>query len=248
MAKILAAIEHWVWLIICPIISYFIGSIPFSFIVAKWRTGDDIREFGNKNVGGLNVMIKTGFNWGILAGGLDFLKGLVCIIAAVAIPFNDTPIGGTGKFWEISIHNLIFIFVAMAVVLGHNYPIYLRFQGGRGMAAIVSFLIIANPLLLLVFIFSLVIFVLITKHVRPSTFLALFIGVPVAFFLNLFPPWIILVGMDSTFVLGLFTIGIAVAIFPKYLRSFIDMFKGKEYRISKTGGVVLPEEKQTENK
>lgn len=247
MVKILAAIDHWVWIIVCPIISYFIGSIPFFYIIAKWRTGDDIREFGNKNVGGLNVMIKTGFNWGILAGGLDFLKGLVCIITALVIPFNDTPIGGTDKFWEISIHNLIFIFVAMAVILGHNYPVYLRFQGGRGMAAIVSFLIIANPLLLLVFIFSLVIFVLITKHVRPSTFLALFIGVPVAFFLNLFPPWIILVGMDSTFVLGLFTIGIAVAIFPKYLRSFVDMFKGKEYKVSKTGGIVLPDEKQAEN-
>ncbi|MCG3253599.1 MAG: glycerol-3-phosphate acyltransferase [Candidatus Heimdallarchaeota archaeon] len=246
MVKILAAIDHWVWVIVCPIISYFIGSIPFSYIIAKWRTGDDIRELGNKNVGGLNVMINTGFNWGILAGGLDFLKGLVCVIAALVIPFNDTPIGGTGEYWEISIHNLIFIFVTMAVVLGHNYPIYLRFQGGRGMAAIVSFLVIVNPLLLLVFIFSLVIFVLITKHVRASTFLALFIGVPVAFFLNLFPPWIILVGMDSTFVLGLFTIGIAVAIFPKFLTSFLDIFKGKEYRVGKTG-VVLPDEKQAEN-
>lgn len=247
MVKVLAAIDHWVWIIVFPVISYFIGSIPFSYIVAKWRTGDDIREFGNKNVGGLNVMIKTGFNWGILAGGLDFLKGLVCIITAVAIPFNDTPIGGTGKFWEISIHNLIFIFVAMAVVLGHNYPIYLRFQGGRGTAAIVSFLIIANPLLLLVFIFSMVIFIAITRYVRPSHFLALFVGIPVAFFLNIFPPWIILVGMDSSFVLGLFTIAIALAILPKYFQSFIDMFKGKEYRVGKTGGVVLPDEKQAEN-
>lgn len=247
MVKVLAVIDHWVWIIVFPVISYFIGSIPFSYIVAKWRTGDDIREFGTKNVGGLNVMIKTGFNWGILAGGLDFLKGLFCVITVLLIPFNDTPLGGAGKFWEISIHNLIYILVAMAVLLGHNYPIYLRFQGGRGIAAVVSFLIIANPLLLLVFIFSMVIFVVITRYVRPSQFLALFIGIPVAFFLNFFPPWIILVGMDSTFVLGLFTIAIALAILPKYFRSFVDMFKGKEYQVGKTGGVVLPDEKQAEN-
>ena len=68
----LAVIDHWVWAIVCPVLAYFIGSIPFSFIVNKWRTGEDLREIGNRNVGGLNVMIKTGFNWGILAGGLDF--------------------------------------------------------------------------------------------------------------------------------------------------------------------------------
>jgi glycerol-3-phosphate acyltransferase PlsY len=240
----MTVIDHWVWAIICPLLAYFVGSIPFSYIVAKWRSGVDLREIGNKNVGGLNVMIKSGFNWGILAGGMDFLKGLVCIILALVIPFNDTPLGGgAGKYWEISIHELIFIFVAVTVILGHNYPIFLRFQGGRGVASIVSFLVIANPLLLTVFIFSLALFAVITKHIRPSIFLALFIGVPVAFFLNLFPPWIILQGMDSTFVLGLFTMGIALAIFPKSLRSFFDMFKGLEYKVGKTG-VILPEDKK----
>ncbi len=240
----MTVIEHWVWIIICPLISYFIGSIPFSYLIAKWRTGEDLRETGNRNVGGLNVMIKSGFNWGILAGFLDFSKGLICIMAALFIPFNNDPLGGgAGKYWEISIHNLIYIFVAMAVIFGHNYPIFLSFQGGRGVAVTVSFMIIANPLLLLVFVFFMTVFTIITKFVRPSTFLAVIFGIPIAFFLNFFPPWIILIGMNSTFVLGLFTIGIAVAFLPKYFRSFFDMFKGKEYRVGKTGGIVLPDEK-----
>ncbi|MBN1328357.1 MAG: glycerol-3-phosphate acyltransferase [Candidatus Heimdallarchaeota archaeon] len=236
-------IEHWIWIIISPIIAYFIGSIPFSYIVAKWRTGEDLREIGNKNVGGLNVMIKSGFNWGLLAGGLDFFKGLLCIILALTLPFNNTPLAGMDTYWEITPHDLIYIFVAMAVILGHNYPIYLKFKGGRGIAALVSFLTIANPIILLIFIISTAIFLLLFRYVRPAQFLAIFIGVPIAFFFNFFPPWIILSSMDSRFILGLFILGISIAIFPKYLMSFIDMFKGKEYRIGKTGGVILIEDK-----
>ncbi|MGC9779412.1 MAG: glycerol-3-phosphate acyltransferase [Candidatus Heimdallarchaeota archaeon] len=236
-------IEHWVWVIVCPVIAYFIGAIPFSYIVAKRLTGDDLREIGNKNVGGLNVMIRSGFNWGIFAGWLDYSKGFVCIIAALAIPFNDEAIAGVGKYHEISIHDLIYILVAMAILLGHNYSIYIGFKGGRGMAAIVSFLVIANPILLLVFVVSIAIFMVLIKYVRPALFFAIFVGAPIAFFLNFFPPWIVIVGMDSTFTMGLFVLGIAIVILPKLLQSFIDMFKGKEYRVGKTG-IVLAEENE----
>lgn len=239
-------LEHWVWAIICPIIAYFIGAIPFSYIITKWQTGDDLRNFGNKNVGGLNVMIRTGFNWGILAGFLDFAKGLVCVIVVLAIPFNDSALVGADKFWEISIHNLIYILVAAFVLLGHNYPIYLKFKGGRGIAAATGLLVIANPIILLIFVISMMIIGAITRYVRPSQFLALFVIIPISFFFPIFPPWIVLVGMDSSFILGLLVIGISIAIFPKYLQSFIDMFKGKEWRVGKTGGIILAEEKSSE--
>ncbi|NHJ04786.1 MAG: hypothetical protein EAX90_08180 [Candidatus Heimdallarchaeota archaeon] len=229
----------WIWAIFCPIIAYFIGSIPFSYIINKWRTGVDLRESGNKNVGGLNVMLQSGFNWGILAGGLDFYKGLMCILAALIIPFNNDPLFEAGKYGFISWHMLIYIFVAMAVILGHNYPIFLNFQGGRGIAAIVGFLMVTNPILLMIFIFSMMIFGLITKSVRPAQFIALFVGIPIAFFLPLFPPWFYLTQLDGGLFLGFFTIGISLVIFPKYLRSFIDLFRGKEYRVGRTGGVIL---------
>ncbi|NHJ84909.1 MAG: glycerol-3-phosphate acyltransferase [Asgard group archaeon] len=241
------ALNEILWLIFSPIVAYLIGSIPFSYIITKWRTGEDLRKTGNKNVGGLNAMIKTGFNWGFLAGYLDYMKGLICIVfvlimPVIKIPFDYTSIAGVGKFWEITWHDLIFIFVAIGVILGHNYPIYINFQGGRGIAVTVSFLVVANPLLLIVFIFSMVLFTAITRYVRPSQFLAMFIGVPVAFFISIFPPWILIAGLNSSFVLGLFTLGICLAIFPKYFKSFIDMFKGKEYQVGKTGGVILPDE------
>ncbi len=235
----MAAIDHWIWIIICPIIAYFIGSIPFSYIIAKWRTGEDLRKTGLGNVGGLNVMVKSGFNWGLLAGGLDFYKGLATIIAVLAIPFDNTPLACAGKYWEITKHNLIYIFVAMAVILGHNYPIFLKFQGGRGIAVTVSFLVLTNPLLLLIFIFSMVVFLALTRYVRPSQFLAIFIGTPIAFFLRFSPPWMVLTHMSNPFITGLFVIGISLAIFPKYLMAFIGMFKGTEYQIGKKGGIII---------
>ncbi|NHJ31892.1 MAG: glycerol-3-phosphate acyltransferase [Asgard group archaeon] len=241
-------LEHWVWAIVCPVLAYFIGAIPFSYIIAKWQTGDDLRETGSKNVGGLNVMIRAGFNWGILAGFLDFAKGLVCVFVVLIIPFDNTPLAGAGKYWEISLHDLIYILVATAVLLGHNYSVFLKFRGGRGIAAATSFLVIANPIILLVYTFSLIILGAITRYVRPSQFLALFVIIPVSFFISISPPWIVLLGMDSAFILGLFVVCISLAIFPKYLQAFINVFKGKEWRLGKTGGVIFADDDSSKEK
>lgn len=232
----------WIWAIVCPIIAYFIGSIPFSFLITKWRTGVDLRASGNKNVGGLNAMLQVGFGWGFLAGFLDYSKGLLCIVLALVLPFSDEAIFGEGLYYEMSWHKFIYIFVCMGVILGHNYPIFLNFEGGRGIAAIASFLVVTNPLLLLIFIFAMGIIAYITKYLRPSQFLALFVGIPAAFFLPIYPPWMYIHDLTGSFFLGLFVIGISLVILPKYVKSFIDMFKGKEYKVGRTGGVELAEE------
>ncbi|MHA1125307.1 MAG: glycerol-3-phosphate acyltransferase [Candidatus Heimdallarchaeota archaeon] len=242
----------WIFAIIFPIVSYLIGSIPFSFIVAKWRSGADLRETGNKNIGGLNTMMSAGFNWGIFAGWLDYMKGVVCVILALLFPFIipsiKKPLFGAGKYYSTNWHMIIVILTAMGIILGHNYSIYLKFQGGRGMAALVGFLVILNPVLLLIFTICMIVIGGITKYVRPSQFIALIIGAPIAFFLAFFPPWITLSELDSLFFQGMFIIGIGIVLFPKYLQSFIDMFRGKEYKVGKTGGVILAEDQETKGK
>ncbi|MHA1841684.1 MAG: glycerol-3-phosphate acyltransferase [Candidatus Heimdallarchaeota archaeon] len=238
----------WIFAIIFPVASYLIGSIPFSYIVAKWRSGEDLREIGNKNIGGLNTMMSAGFNWGIFAGWLDFMKGIVCVILVLIfpliVPSIQEPLFGEGKYYSTNWHMIIFILTAMAIILGHNYSIYLKFQGGRGMAALVGFLIILNPVLLLIFTICMMIIGGITKYVRPSQLIALIIGIPIAFFLPVFPPWITLTGLNSTFVQGMFIIGIGIVLFPKYIKSFVDMFRGREYKVGKTGGVILAEDQE----
>ncbi|MHA1220597.1 MAG: glycerol-3-phosphate acyltransferase [Candidatus Heimdallarchaeota archaeon] len=231
----MAVFDHWIWIVVSPIIAYLIGSIPFAYLVTKWHTGKDIRKLGTQNVGGLNAMINMGFNWGFLAGFMDFTKGLICFILALVLPFNDTPFNASVGYWEISQHGLIYILVATAAVLGHCYSIYLKFKGGRGLAVMVGLFCVANPLILLIFTLTLALLSVITKYLRPATFLTLFIVTPIAFFFDFFPPWVVNQNLNSLFVLGLLTVGIVLAILPKYIMPTINMFRGKEYTLGKDG-------------
>lgn len=110
--------------IACLALSYLIGSIPFGLLIARRFGGIDIRTVGSGNIGATNVGRTLGFRFFIAVFLLDFLKGLLPtlglpILAArlSGLPLPHLPVG-----------------VAVATILGHNFPIYLRFQGGKGVA------------------------------------------------------------------------------------------------------------------
>jgi acyl phosphate:glycerol-3-phosphate acyltransferase len=98
--------------------AYLIGSIPFSFLVARlWGIGD-VRQVGSGNVGATNVMRNAGWRPGLLALLLDATKGAVAAVLA-------TRIGGP---------DLLPPLAAVAAVVGHLFPPWLRFRGGKGVA------------------------------------------------------------------------------------------------------------------
>lgn len=99
---------------------YLVGSIPTAYLTVRWRSGVDVRSSGSGNVGALNAFSVTrSKGTGVIVGVLDGAKGL--LVAVVAGPFLG------GDFWLQS--------VALAgALLGHNYPVWLRFHGGRGLA------------------------------------------------------------------------------------------------------------------
>lgn len=99
--------------------SYLIGSIPFTQILAKLVKGVDLRKVGSHNVGGRNLTRQAGLLWGIIGGALDVAKG------GAAIWFAET----LGVAYPMRLLN------GMAVVAGHNWPIWLRFHGGKGLLA-----------------------------------------------------------------------------------------------------------------
>lgn len=99
-------------------IAYLLGSIPFSYLVARWR-GVDVRQVGSGNVGATNVMRSAGTRAGAAAFVLDFLKGAAATWLAVA--------------WS-GAEGWIPAAAAVAAVLGHMFPIWLRFHGGKGVA------------------------------------------------------------------------------------------------------------------
>lgn len=102
---------------IAIVCGYFIGSVPFAFLLAR-REGVDLRASGSGNVGASNVMRTTGLSMGVLAMMLDGLKGVVPVLLAERI--------ATASIAPVA--------AGLAAMLGHVYPPWLRFRGGKGVA------------------------------------------------------------------------------------------------------------------
>ena len=106
--------------------AYFLGAIPFALLLGFAR-GIDLRKVGSGNIGATNLSRTAGKRWGILGFLLDFLKGLAPVLLAVALP--APPEGSEGLRVEHAQ-----MACALAAVLGHVFPVYLRFRGGKGVA------------------------------------------------------------------------------------------------------------------
>ncbi len=107
-------------IIVWTIVSYIVGSIPFGLIVAYLVKRIDIRKFGSGNIGATNVVRVVGKKWGILTFFLDFIKGFFPVfIANIIVPHYSY---------------LFYIFIATLSVVGHNWSVFLRFKGGKGVS------------------------------------------------------------------------------------------------------------------
>ena len=111
------------------ICAYLIGSFPSAYIMARLRKGIDIRGVGSKNVGAMNVFYKVGFAEGLLVLAMDIGKGA----AAVAL-----------ARW-LGVPVIVDLFAGVAAVIGHSFPVWLKFRGGRGGATIIGILIFLMP-------------------------------------------------------------------------------------------------------
>jgi glycerol-3-phosphate acyltransferase PlsY len=116
------------------IFSYFIGSIPFSYIVARKVKGVDLRLVGEGNVGGRNVWHVVGKKYGAIAGFLDVCKGLMAYWLGFLLGLMPWYIWLCGFF----------------VVLGHGFPIFLKGRGGKGAASAMGFLLAMQPLIIVI--------------------------------------------------------------------------------------------------
>ena len=124
------------WLAASALAAYLLGSIPFGLLIAKAR-GVDLRNQGSKNIGATNVFRCVGKGWGFLALLLDALKGW---IPAFLFPmaFASAPDLPAAPLWT----GLLF---GMAAVVGHNWPVWLGFKGGKGVATSAGMLLGLAP-------------------------------------------------------------------------------------------------------
>ena len=137
--------------IIIELIAYLCGSIPSGLIVAKLVKNIDIREHGSHNIGSTNVTRTLGKKWGALVLFLDGLKAIIALYIAQFFYNNLDP---------IQLQQILAITSAMAI-LGHIFPIWLKFKGGKGIACLLFSLFYLNPILGFTFLCTwIVIFVL----------------------------------------------------------------------------------------
>jgi len=108
-------------------VSYLLGSIPFGYLIMRLGKGIDIRRHGSGNIGATNVVRVAGFSWGAPVFVLDFLKGAVPALAATAVLRGGMP-AKSGMF------EMTAILTVVAAVAGHNWPVFLGFRGGKGVA------------------------------------------------------------------------------------------------------------------
>ena len=116
-------------------VAYLLGSIPFGYLIVKATRGDDIRETGSGGTGATNVSRRAGKLAGIATLLLDAVKGA----AAVLIVKNLLGVTYIDSSWWVSL-------AAVAVILGHIFPIWLRFRGGKGVATGVGVFLVLAPI------------------------------------------------------------------------------------------------------
>jgi len=120
--------------ILSIIIGYLLGSIPTAYIVSRMRKGIDIRNIGSGNMGGANVMREIGTHEGVFVGLFDIAKGVVAILIAQALSISELWVFGAG----------------FATLVGHNFPVFAGFRGGRGSATIIGIFLVLAPEAILV--------------------------------------------------------------------------------------------------
>jgi glycerol-3-phosphate acyltransferase PlsY len=149
------------------LVAYLIGAIPFGLILAKVAGAGDIRQIGSGNIGATNVL-RTGRKGLALATLLlDALKGALPTWLAYRYLGPDMA-----------------VVVALGTVVGHCFPIWLRFRGGKGVATAAGVLLALTPLVALLVVALFVLIVLLTRYVSLGSILAALAAVPAAYFLG----------------------------------------------------------------
>lgn len=147
------------------VLSYFLGSIPSGLIIGKVFKKVDIRQFGSKNTGATNAVRVLGFRYGIFAFIFDLLKGALVIFLVFLI--NDPSLYLIGQY-QINIASIY----GAAAVLGHVFPIYINFKGGKAVATSAGMIFAIEPWVAVGVIVLFLIIFLITRYVSLSSTIA----------------------------------------------------------------------------
>lgn len=197
-------------------VAYLIGAIPFAYVIVYAVKRVDIRTVGSGNVGATNAGRLLGFKYFVLVFLLDLAKGL--------LPTLGFPIA-LAKLTGAALPGLP-VFIALATILGHNFPVFLKFRGGKGVATSLGALFALDPYASAITFASFIVFLVVTRYVSLSS-----LGGGIVFlmvhFVRVKDPW-----GRGEIVMSLATIGLLGMLIVRHRKNLVRIGAGTEPKVS----------------
>lgn len=155
------------YIFIAILIGYAFGCIQTAYLVGKLKAGIDIRHHGSNNAGASNITMTLGWKYGVITAVADILKGTIAVLLC-ALLFPGEP--------------LLHFITGVFVVIGHIFPFFLGFKGGKGTASIIGISLALNFKIALIIAAVLVIITIVTNYIAIGS-LAMYTTFPIAVYL-----------------------------------------------------------------
>jgi len=194
------------------IVSYLIGSIPTALLVSKRFFGIDIRDYGSGNMGATNTFRVLGSRYGTMVMVFDILKGMAAVMLYNFLPFYLNH--------ELERTNLM-LGLGLAAVVGHVFPIFANFRGGKGVATLLGMVLAIQPVIAVscIGIFALVLFL--TRYVSLSSILAA-IALPIC---------VLWIWNENEVLYRVFALIVAILVIATHQKNIGRILRGVEGRI-----------------
>lgn len=186
--------------IIYAVLVYLIGSVPAGYLIFFLTEHKDIRKFGSRSTGATNVLRLKGWKYAVPVLLFDLIKGFLPVYAA-----------------HLLFHDLRFEYVcAFLVVLGHCFPVYIKFKGGKGVAATLGAFLALSPMTFAAGLAVFLITIFLTRYVSLGSLLATFSLIPASY---------LFIGGNLTLALG---IAVFFVVFLRHLGNVRRLLRGEE--------------------
>jgi acyl phosphate:glycerol-3-phosphate acyltransferase len=210
---------------IIAVLSYLVGSIPTSIIVARIKKGIDIRQHGSGNAGGTNVIRVLGWKAGVFVIMMDMAKGLFATIVIARLMYGAIPFENTTPFDDFTVVQII---AGCSAMLGHIWTLFAGFKGGKGIATAGGMLIGIAPVEVAVSLGVFAIVFMISQYVSLGS-LSAAVAFPLTMF---FRENVFLVDIQGYNTLIYFSIAIALLIVFTHRSNIKRLLRGTENRIT----------------